>query len=99
MALVNGCELLEIERHVSILCHKTSEAVEGTVGVAHDIINLPILAQIDLINGHPDTALFAGAAIMCSTFGSAMMPICIPFGIGMAVEWCMEVFQLGIYSI
>lgn len=99
MAMVNGCDFLDIERHASILCHKTSEVVEGATGAAVDAMNLPILAQIDLINGDPDTALFAGAAIMCSSFGGAMLSICIPFGIGMAVEWCMEVFQLGIYSI
>lgn len=99
MAMVNGCDFLNIEAQTSILCHKASEAVEGATGAVVDTMNLPILAQVDLINGHPDTALFAGAALMCGSFGPAMYPICIPFGIGMVVEWCMEVFQLGIYSI
>ena len=51
MAMVNGCDFLDIERHASILCHKTSEVVEGATGAAVDAMNLPILAQIDLING------------------------------------------------
>ncbi len=99
MAMVNGCDLLNIERQAGILCHKASEVVEGAKGAVVDPMNLPILYQVELINGDPDTVLFAGAALMCGTFGSAMYFVCIPFGIGMAIEWCMEVFQLGIYGL
>ena len=43
---------------------------------------------------NPEITLFAGMALMCTTWPVAFAHVCIPIGVGVVYNWFEQVFNL-----
>jgi hypothetical protein len=89
--MINGCDLLGVEKHASLFCHKVGEATGGVV----EAFNPPILYQMNMITGDPEVVIYAGMALMCQTWPVGFAHVCIPIGIGIVYNW-VEATLLGL---
>ena len=85
--MIDGCDLLGVDRHTSVFCHKVSENVGGV----YEAFNPPILYQMEMITGDPDVAFFGGLALFCTTWPVAAAHVCVPLAIGFLYEWWTQV--------
>ncbi|SVB65206.1 uncharacterized protein METZ01_LOCUS218060 [marine metagenome] len=88
--VIDGCDLLDVNRHTSVFCHKVSENVGGV----YEAFNPPILYQKEMITGDPEVVIYAGMALMCTTWPIGFAHVCIPIGAALVYNWFQEVFHL-----
>lgn len=91
--MINGCDILDISQTTSIFCNRLSE----TGGDVVEFINPPVLYTANLITEsdvNPEITLFAGMALMCTTWPIAFAHVCIPIGVGVVYNWFEQVFNL-----
>ena len=88
--MINGCDVLAVERNTSVFCHMVSEKL----GPVYEAFNPPILYQIEMITGDPEIVIYAGMALMCTTWPVGFAHVCIPIGAAMAFNWFQQVFHI-----
>ena len=84
---MNACELLD----QSIWCRKAAEPLTNVTEATVGAFNAPLLFQIDLITGDPNTAFFGGLVLFCTTWPVAAAHICVPLAIVFVYEWWTQV--------
>ena len=88
--MINGCDLLGVEKHASLFCHKVGEATGAVV----EAFNPPILYQMNMITGDPEVVIYAGMALMCTTWPVGFAHVCIPIAAALTYNWFEQVFHL-----
>jgi hypothetical protein len=88
--MINGCDVLSVERHTSVLCHKVSEKL----GPVYEAFNPPVLYQMNMITGDPEIVIYAGMALMCTTWPVGFAHVCIPIYAALTYNWFEQVFHI-----
>ena len=91
--MIDGCDILDISQTTSLFCHQVSESG----GAAVEAFNPPVLYQASLVTSsyeNPEVTLFAGMALMCTTWPVAFAHVCIPIGVGIVYTWIENVIHL-----